>query len=156
VLLKAYEEQLSCIAPLVVIGIDRSDAPKRFPAGVTVVRNVPHPQVMAAWIHCSIGVVPSIWPEPFGQVAIEAMACGRPVVASAIGGLQDSVVHGETGLLVPPGDDKALAEAIRSLLNDPARRAAMGEAGRKRARLFMASTVISRIEQVYREVLENV
>jgi len=71
--------------------------------------------------------------EPFGMVALEAMACGVPVVASAVGGLLDSVADGVTGVLVPPRDPDALAAALRALLADPARRAAMGRAGRRRA-----------------------
>jgi glycosyltransferase involved in cell wall biosynthesis len=98
-------------------------------------------------------VVPSVWPEPFGQVALEAMACGRAVIASNIGGLRDVVVDGETGVMVPPGDITALREALRMLMSDPARRARMGEAGRRRARAFFASTVVRRIEQVYTQVL---
>ena len=116
-------------------------------------RNAPHALVMAAWAHAAVGVVPSVWPEPFGQVAIEAMACGRAVIASNVGGLRDVVVDGETGLMVPPGDVTALREALRMLLSDPARRARMGEAGRRRAQAFFASTVVRRIEQVYAQVL---
>jgi glycosyltransferase involved in cell wall biosynthesis len=67
------------------------------------------------------------------MVALEAMACGVPVVASAVGGLLDSVADGVTGVLVPPRDPDALAAALRALLADPARRAAMGRAGRRRA-----------------------
>jgi glycosyltransferase involved in cell wall biosynthesis len=152
VLLDAYVHGLGQGVPLVIIGIDRADAPKAFPAGAIVVRNASHPQVMAAWRHCALGIIPSIWPEPFGQVAIEAMACGRPVVASAVGGLRDAVVDGETGILVPPRDPVALSAAVRSLLADPERRASMGRAARDRARRFMASTVTARIEEVYREV----
>lgn len=152
VLLHAYEG-LADRVPLVVIGTDRRDTPERFPEGVTVKYNVPHAQVMAAWAHCLAGVVPSVWPEPFGQVAIEAQASGRPVVASNIGGLSDAVSDGETGLLVPPGDALALREALCVLLNDADLRARMGAAGRVHARRFMASTVTDRIEQVYAEVL---
>jgi glycosyltransferase involved in cell wall biosynthesis len=152
VLLDAYVG-LHDPAPLIVIGTERSDTPAQFPVGVTVVRNAPHAQVMAAWAHAAVGVVPSVWPEPFGQVAIEAMACGRAVIASNIGGLRDAVIDGETGVMVPPGDVTALREALRMLMSDPARRARMGEAGRHRAQLFFASTVVPRIEQVYAQVL---
>jgi D-inositol-3-phosphate glycosyltransferase len=74
------------------------------------------------------------WYEPFGMVPLEAMACGVPVVASAVGGLVDSVVDGVTGLHVPARDPDRLAEAVTVLLADPARRAALGRAGARRAR----------------------
>jgi glycosyltransferase involved in cell wall biosynthesis len=106
-------------------------------------------------MHCLVGVVPSIWPEPFGQVAVEAMACGKPVIASAIGGLPDVVADGVSGLLVEPGNVRALQEALRTLLSDPARREQMGMMGRQRARLFTVSTVADRIEQIYAELLNS-
>jgi len=64
--------------------------------------------------HSDIVVVPSIWAEPFGRVVVEAMMCGRPVVASNVGGITE-LVSPENGILVPPGDAPALAEAITSL-----------------------------------------
>jgi glycosyltransferase involved in cell wall biosynthesis len=73
------------------------------------------------------------WYEPFGIVPLEAMACGVPVVASAVGGQTDSVVHGVTGVHVPPRDPPALARAVRALLADPVRRAELGAAGARRA-----------------------
>lgn len=66
------------------------------------------------------------------MVAVEAMASGRPVVASNVGGLADSVVNGETGFLVPPGDAEALADKLRELLDDPELRAEIGRRGRAR------------------------
>jgi hypothetical protein len=68
--------------------------------------------------------------EPFGNTAVEAQLAARPVVASAVQGLQEIVTPGETGLLVPPGDPRALGEALVALAEDPARGAAMGRAGR--------------------------
>ena len=59
------------------------------------------------------------WYEPFGMASLEAMACGTPVIASAIGGHLDTVVDGTTGLLVTPGQPKALARRIRKLLGNP-------------------------------------
>ncbi|KAB2358080.1 glycosyltransferase family 1 protein [Actinomadura montaniterrae] len=79
-------------------------------------------------------VVTLPWYEPFGMVPLEAMACGVPVVASAVGGHLDTVVDGATGVLVPPRDPEAAAAAIRALLDDPAGRAAMGFAAGDRAR----------------------
>jgi D-inositol-3-phosphate glycosyltransferase len=74
------------------------------------------------------------WYEPFGMTPLEAMACGVPVVASAVGGLIDTVVHGVTGLHVPPRQPDRLTDALRSLLADAALRAQLGAAGAERAR----------------------
>jgi glycosyltransferase involved in cell wall biosynthesis len=78
----------------------------------------------------SVVCVPSLWPEPFGIVGIEAMAHARPVVAYATGGIPEWLSHDVTGLLAPPGDVEALRSGLRQLLGDPARAAQMGEQGR--------------------------
>ncbi len=75
-------------------------------------------------------VCPSTWAEAAGLVNIEAQACGLPVLASRVGGIPEYVMDGRTGLLFPPGDDAALAEAARRLMDDPERRRAMGRAAR--------------------------
>ncbi|MEH3156976.1 MAG: glycosyltransferase [Gordonia paraffinivorans] len=72
------------------------------------------------------------WYEPFGIVPLEAMASGTPVVATAVGGLTDTVIDGVTGTLVPPRDPAALAGAARALLDDPAQRSRYAAAGRRR------------------------
>jgi D-inositol-3-phosphate glycosyltransferase len=74
------------------------------------------------------------WYEPFGIVPLEAMACGVPVVASSVGGLIDTVVHGVTGIHVPPRDPARVADAVGGLLVDPGRRRALGAEGARRAR----------------------
>ncbi|MFD4368496.1 glycosyltransferase [Rhodococcus sp. NPDC058521] len=73
------------------------------------------------------------WYEPFGIVPVEAMACGVPVVAAAVGGMLDTVVDGSSGRLVPPRDSAALSAAVGRLLADEKTRAALGRAGRERA-----------------------
>ena len=79
----------------------------------------------------SVVAMPSRWPEPFGLVGIEALAAGRPVIASDTGGVHDWLEDGVTGLCVPAGDPVELARALDELLADPGRQEAMGETGRK-------------------------
>jgi glycosyltransferase involved in cell wall biosynthesis len=79
-------------------------------------------------------VVCTPWYEPFGIVPLEAMACGVPVVAAAVGGLRDTVVDGRTGLHVPPRDPESTAAALARLLADQGLRRTLGRAGQQRAR----------------------
>ncbi len=73
----------------------------------------------------------SIDPEPFGRVIVEGLALARPVVATRGGGVGEIIDHGTTGLLYPPGDSAALAEALRSLITEPALAARLGADGRR-------------------------
>ena len=99
-------------------------------------------------------VVPSVWYEVFGLVAAEAMAHRLPVIASRIGGLPEVVEDGVTGLCVEPNDSDALAAAIDELWGDPDRAAALGEAGRVKARReFSASAYYDRLTAAYRDVI---
>ncbi len=94
------------------------------------------------------------WYEPFGIVPLEAMACGVPVVAAAVGGLRETVVDRKTGLHVPPRDPEAIAAAIGGLLADPGLRADMGRAGMRRARTrYSWERVAAETEKAYRAVL---
>jgi glycosyltransferase involved in cell wall biosynthesis len=137
--------------PLVLIGAQWPGMPS-LPAGVTVLHDWPHEAVRLAWERCTLGVIPSVWREPFGLVALEAMAAARPVVASDIGGLREIVVPGETGLLVAPGDAVGLSEAIARLLDDPGLRARMGGAARERVEWFSPERIVPRIVDVYTAV----
>lgn len=111
--------------------------------------------IAGVWEACDIAVVPSTAPEPFGLVAVEAMAAARPVVAARHGGLLDIVADGATGLLVAPGDADALADAIARLADDPALRAAMGRAGLERQRrLFSAAEQVRAIVSICRSLLQ--
>jgi glycosyltransferase involved in cell wall biosynthesis len=87
-------------------------------------------------------------------VALEAMAAGRPVIASQLPGLAEVVANGVTGVLVPPGDKVALARQTRLLLDDEPRRRALGDAGRQRVRRhFAAADLVRRLAGLYRELL---
>jgi glycosyltransferase involved in cell wall biosynthesis len=90
-----------------------------------------------------IVAVPSVKPEPFGMVILEAMAYGRPVIATNIGGSPEVVVDGKTGHLVPANDAEALAEAIRAL-SAPGRRRRFGQAGRRRVAEQFTLTIYQR------------
>jgi glycosyltransferase involved in cell wall biosynthesis len=108
---------------------------------------------LPALLRSADAVVCVPWYEPFGIVPLEAMACGVPVVASAVGGQIDSVVDGVTGIHVPPRDPAALAAALRSLLDDPGRAAALGVAGVRRVRrLYGFDRIAASTARVYSRV----
>jgi len=95
----------------------------------------------------------SIEPEPFGMVLVEAMAWGKPVIASDSGGPREIVRHGETGLLVPPNDPALLAHALIRLIEDSELRNRMGKAGAARFKeAFLASRMTRELEEAYEEV----
>jgi glycosyltransferase involved in cell wall biosynthesis len=106
----------------------------------------------------SIVAVPSVWPEPFGLVGIEGFEAGRPAVASDTGGIPEWLTHGLSGLLVRPGDSRALARALNELLGDPERQRKMGAAGRAHVRerfsrerhLDALALAYSRAEEIWR------
>ncbi|GIX46563.1 MAG: glycosyl transferase family 1 [Candidatus Tectimicrobiota bacterium] len=113
-------------------------------------------QPQATLVHyytaADVFVMPSYY-ESFGMVVLEAMACGTPVVASDVGGLRSTVVHGETGLRVPAGDPAAFAQAILALLAAPARRQAMGQAARRRALSYAWSHIAAQTLTLYRHLM---
>jgi alpha-maltose-1-phosphate synthase len=90
------------------------------------------PEVIQILSNAAVFACPSLY-EPLGIVNLEAMACGTAVVASAVGGIPEVVADGTTGLLVPPDDERALADAINALIADPARATELGARGRARA-----------------------
>jgi glycosyltransferase involved in cell wall biosynthesis len=121
--------------------------------GFAAIGTLGRPAVIEAMRRCTFVVVPSILPETFGLVALEAAAAGKPVIASDIGGLKDVVVDGVTGLLVPPGDRVAWAEAVQRLLADAGLRGRMGEAATLRAKDFSPEVVVPQFEDAYREAI---
>jgi alpha-maltose-1-phosphate synthase len=135
--------------------------------GVIWIREmVPREALIQLYSHAAVFCVPSVY-EPFGIINLEAMACGVPVVASAVGGIPEVVVEGETGLLVAvelqPGQFEPvepdrfsadLADAINRLLADPAERQRMGKAGRQRVeREFAWSAIARQTADLYQSLL---
>jgi glycosyltransferase involved in cell wall biosynthesis len=99
--------------------------------------------VRSVWARAAIAVLPSTYGEGLPRALLEAAACGRPIVATDTPGCREVVRDGENGLLVPPYDVAALAEAIAALARDPARRQAMGQAGRALVECEFAEPVIA-------------
>jgi glycogen synthase len=143
------------------------DGVKAARAGIVWIEEmVPKDEIMALYSGAELFVCPSIY-EPFGIINLEAMACGTPVVASAVGGIPEVVVHGETGSLVPveqmtesPFEPmqaekfaRDLADAINELMRDEPRRRKMGEAARRRVEEhFSWTTIARRVADLYRGV----
>jgi glycosyltransferase involved in cell wall biosynthesis len=117
---------------------------------VRLVGSVPHDQ-LAPLIRSAEAVLCLPWYEPFGIVPLEAMACGVPVIATAVGGLLDTVVDGGTGVHVPPRDPDAAARALRSLLTDQAGRERLGRNAARRATRYDWRSVAAAVERSYCE-----
>ncbi|HAO31901.1 MAG TPA: glycogen synthase, partial [Candidatus Competibacteraceae bacterium] len=127
---------------------------------------VPRQTTIALYSHAAIFCCPSVY-EPFGIINLEAMACGTPVVGSAVGGINEVVVHGETGFLVdphlssePPHDpiapakfEQGLAEAINRLAADEDLRERMSQAGRERVeRYYSWRSIAQQTYDLYRRL----
>ena len=114
---------------------------------------VPVPVVTQLYSHAAVFCCPSVY-EPFGLINLEAMACETPVVASGVGGILEVVEDGKTGLLVPPAQPAALAEALTRVLGNRDRARDMGKAGRRRVEeKFAWASVAERTEQVYADAI---
>jgi glycosyltransferase involved in cell wall biosynthesis len=107
------------------------------------------PSVMAGM---DLVVLPSL-NEGMGRVLVMAMALGKPIVATKVGGVAELLGGGESGLLVPPRDPQALAEAVTAILEDPGRARCFGEAGRRRAPRYSAEAMLDSLAKLYREVM---
>jgi glycosyltransferase involved in cell wall biosynthesis len=154
----------------VIAGADRPDAAghsnraqlddffsKRGLSGrVELCGSVSQEHLVALYRSADVCVVPSIFYESFSYTSVQALACGKPVVASSVGGIPEVVIDGETGFVIPPGDAQALAEALRRLVDDGSLRAALGEAGRRRAVERYAYPIIAGANlQLFADILSD-
>jgi glycosyltransferase involved in cell wall biosynthesis len=128
---------------------------KETPRCLWINTRLPQEQYIELYSHCAVFACPSVY-EPFGIINLEAMACSRPVVASAVGGIPEVVVPGRTGLLVPPADPGSLAEALNHVVRDRGLARQMGLAGRSRVEEhFSWTSIAARTRQLYEELLEE-
>ena len=105
---------------------------------------------------CDFLVLPSLdRSEGFGLVVLEAAACGKPAIGSAVGGIPDAIVHGTSGLIVPPGDSEELANAILRLIRDKGLRTRLSEGALNVTRGRSWESVARRVESIYLELLHG-
>ena len=110
-------------------------------------------ETIALYSGAAVSVTPSVY-EPFGIVVLEAMACGSPVVASAVGGIKEIVQSGQSGLLVPPADPKRLSEAVNRLLGDAGLGRKLAVNARRRVeRHFSWESAARRTFEIYKRIL---
>jgi hypothetical protein len=156
-------------ARFLFIGADRPHCPggrthaqylaDEFPAEVRsqvqLLGRLPDDEVELWLQRATLFVAPSLY-ESFGLVFIEAMRYGTPVIGTRVGGIPEIVEDGKSGVLVPPESPAALAAVIRELLRNPARRAELGENGRKRVEtLFSASRMATEMAGIYLETIRE-
>ena len=115
---------------------------------------VPQEDLPDYYAAADVCAVPS-YHESFGLVALEAMACGTPVVAASVGGLRSLVVDGETGLLVDPNTPEVFAQRLQTALDDPAMRSRMSIAAHRRAALFPWNTAADEVASAYQQVMAS-
>ena len=151
-LLRAYELLGPERPRLLLVGRRTPDTPALLPDGVEIHVEWQHDHVLTALRRCLCAVLPSVWPDPCPTVVLEAMASGCPVVSTSVGGISDMITDGESGLLVPPQNDRELAEAIDRVLSDGDLRARITAGARDKVRAFTASAVAEQLESVYARV----
>jgi D-inositol-3-phosphate glycosyltransferase len=126
----------------------------RMEANVSFVGSMDQQRLALFYAAADVCAVPSLT-ESFGLVALEAMACGTPVVGTRVGGLQMLIEHGESGLLVPAGDYQALADSIALVLTDHRLRMHLAHGSRDRAEHFTWRSVGDRVEELYAKILTD-
>jgi glycosyltransferase involved in cell wall biosynthesis len=126
---------------------------KQFSGHIFCLSFVPNDIMPNIYAGCDVVVLPSL-EERFGNVALEAMACGKPVVGSGIGGMLDTIAHEETGLHVQPGNSRQLSDSLVRILKNDSFRKMLGQNARKKVlKEYSSNVVIKRVEQLYVDAL---
>ncbi|HJU00616.1 MAG TPA: glycosyltransferase family 4 protein [Actinomycetes bacterium] len=155
VLLEAYGALGRGRPPLLLVGKRTASTPERIPPGATYGFSWDHTAVLSAYQHALAVVAPSILPDACPTVVLEAMAAGRPVLGSRIGGMTDIISPGVDGLLVEPGQVEELTGALAALSGDAALRERLAAGAAATVKRYTASTVVSRVESVYEDLLDD-
>ncbi|MFC1992475.1 glycosyltransferase family 4 protein [Chloroflexota bacterium] len=153
VLIEAYRKMGSKIK-LVLIGTRQPPFKYEGSEDLILMENASRATVLKAYQKCRFAIFPSIWDEPLGTVTLEAMSSRKAIITSRLGGFTDVVLDKETGILVPPNDSKALAQAMSYLLENPEVAERMGRRGYEHWRqFFTADRVVPQIEALYQSLL---
>lgn len=155
ILIKAYEK-LNTKTKLVLIGKKVQDYSFKSTNKIKIIENAPSHIIIEAYMKCRFVVIPSIWPEPFGLVALEAMSYNKAIIASNIGGLKDIIINKKTGILIPPYNISKLKDAMQYLLENPSTAKEMGNMGYAYfIKKYVPDVVIPQIENIYTNLHSN-
>lgn len=122
---------------------------------VTFLGHLKRDELETFYTRSSILVLPSVYPEAFGKVGIEAMSVGRPVIATNVGGVSDWLIDGEVGYLVPPNDSRAIADVIIKLFSDKNKHISMSEKARKQSLNFDLEKHVDRMVEIYESLIKK-
>jgi len=154
ILVESFEKMRNKdMTTLEIVGIPDPAFSVTWGSRTLVLLNLPREEVIEHVRKAYAVVIPSLGAEAFGLVALEAMACAKPVVASRVGALREIIVDGETGILVPPNDVLALSSALDYLVENPRQAREMGEKGYDRVMgHYSADLVVPRMLRLYAEL----
>ena len=156
--LKAFEILRKAIPQTKIAIVGKEDSSCSFQINDKSVfhrKNLERDEVSSLYCNSKVVVIPSIWAEPQPMVALEAMAFGKPLVVTAVGGLKEMVLDGKTGFVVEPSPEN-LAQALINLLANPSAREEMGSKGRERLLSnYTSEIVVPRIEEMYERSMKN-
>lgn len=147
----ALPEQVRSRTKLQIVGSGplRRELKRRAPKEVKFLGQLDSQTAQQLLAECDIVVLPSLWPEPFSRVLLEATSAGKPVVATDVGGNADVISDGAGGVLVPPRPE-AFAHALEALIRRPELRKSLGESGRRRyLKVFSTKKTLAKVEQIY-------